>query len=149
MIDCPAVTVVDPPSCSTTTLPLSTRVTSSKAGVWNGSSQCGGAIMWATETASVPVVTRPTCSSMTLPPGTGMRVGAVISRGMRSHYPPLRRLPPGSADAVDHQRQQVGARALGRDEPGTVERLQRPVEPLRGVGVQREQPLAGPDDSAR
>src|SRR6476646_4281341 len=148
MIDCPAVTVVGPPSCSTMTLPLSTSVTSSNCGVWNGSSQFGGAIMWATETPSVPVVTRPTCSSMTLPPGTGMRVGEEMSRGTGPQYPPVRRLPPGSADAVDHERQQVGARALGRDEPGTVERLQGPVEPLRGVGVQREQPLDGPDDGA-
>src|SRR6476661_11213250 len=80
--------------------------------------------MWATETASVPVVTRPTCSSMTLPPGTGMRVGVVISRGTRSRYLPAQRgcdgrMPRCSPAARQAEAQPVlGARENRWDDGG-------------------------------
>src|SRR6476619_3454982 len=143
MIDWPAATVVGPPSWSTMTSPLSTRVISSKAGACAGSSQPGGATMWATETASVPVFTRPTCSLMTLPPGTGMEVGELISLGMAKPY------PCRSADPVHHQRQQVRTGALGCDGEGPLERLEGALEPLGGVRVQRHQPLPRPERGAR
>src|SRR5699024_2477844 len=73
--DCPAVTSTRPSSCSTTTLPEITSVTSSKAGVCAGSSHPGGAFMCAIDIAVSPVATLPTCSAMTLPPGTSTIAG--------------------------------------------------------------------------
>src|SRR3954451_10399593 len=77
-------TVINPPSYSTTTAPLSTSVYSSNSGRWPGSTQPAGERMCATLTRSSPLFTRPAYSSMSLGlvPAASTRDGASINSGM-------------------------------------------------------------------
>src|SRR3979411_652365 len=70
--------------CSTRSVPFSTMVNSSNAGVWPDSVHPAGLRMWATLAADVFVLTRPTYSSISLGllPADWMRVAWGISVGI-------------------------------------------------------------------
>src|SRR5262245_48072529 len=165
MTACPAWTSSTPPRCSTRSMPRSTTVYSSNAGVCPGSTQPDGLRMCATLTAVVPEFTRPTYSSMflgLLPAATmhvalGIRIGVAMSASFVAERKAVgecqrRVLAAGRGDELDLGRRRPHGRGE-RDLPrhrgaqlATGDELLRPLELARQRQIDAARPAGHQHD---